>query len=47
MDVLVTSYEMAMIEKSVLTKIKWEYLIIDEAHRIKNNERIIKNCKII
>eukprot|EP01083_Nonionella_stella_P276217 938409_1 len=38
MDVLVTSYtyECAMIEKSALNKIKWEYLIIDEAHRIKN-----------
>lgn len=38
MDVMVTSYEMVLIEKSVLNKIQWEYMIIDEAHRIKNDE---------
>ncbi|VDN01321.1 unnamed protein product [Thelazia callipaeda] len=35
-DVLVTSYEMVLKEKSLLRKYFWQYLIIDEAHRIKN-----------
>lgn len=35
-DVLVTSYEGILKEKANLGKIPWEYLIIDEAHRIKN-----------
>lgn len=32
-DVLVTTYEVANIEKTALNKIGWRYLIIDEAHR--------------
>jgi SWI/SNF-related matrix-associated actin-dependent regulator of chromatin subfamily A member 5 len=35
-DVLVTSYEGLLKEKSKLGKVAWKYLIIDEAHRIKN-----------
>jgi len=35
-DALVTSYEGLLKEKGKLVKINWEYLIIDEAHRIKN-----------
>lgn len=35
-DVLVTSYEGILKCKGPLSKIKWKYLIIDEAHRIKN-----------
>jgi SNF2-related domain len=35
-DVLVTSYEGLLREKGKLGKIMWRYLIIDEAHRIKN-----------
>lgn len=37
-DVLVTSYEMILREKSHLKKFAWEYIIVDEAHRIKNEE---------
>lgn len=37
-DVLVTSYECILAEKSSLKKINWRYIIIDEAHRIKNDE---------
>lgn len=29
-DVLITSYEMVLREKSVLKKFAWEYIIIDE-----------------
>lgn len=35
-EVLITSYEGMLKEKGKLGKIDWKYLIIDEAHRIKN-----------
>ncbi|KAF2432908.1 chromatin-remodeling complex ATPase-like protein [Tothia fuscella] len=37
-DVCITSYEMILREKSHLKKFAWEYIIIDEAHRIKNED---------
>jgi SWI/SNF-related matrix-associated actin-dependent regulator of chromatin subfamily A member 5 len=37
-DVLLTSYEMAMAEKSALAKTKWHFIVIDEAHRLKNEK---------
>ncbi|KAF8572435.1 hypothetical protein P879_00003 [Paragonimus westermani] len=37
-DVLVTSYEMCIKEKAVLRKFHYMYVIIDEAHRIKNEK---------
>jgi SWI/SNF-related matrix-associated actin-dependent regulator of chromatin subfamily A member 5 len=35
-DVLVTTYEVANMEVGALCKFAWRYLVIDEAHRIKN-----------
>lgn len=40
-NVLVTTYEIVTIEKSVLKKFHWRYLIIDEAHRIKNEKSVL------
>ena len=37
-NVCITSYEIAIIEKSVFKKFNWRYLVIDEAHRIKNEK---------
>ena len=37
-DICVTSYEMCIKEKSVFKKFNWRYLVIDEAHRIKNEK---------
>jgi hypothetical protein len=37
-DVCVTSYEMVIREKSVFKKFNWRYIVIDEAHRIKNEK---------
>ncbi|XP_025201140.1 chromatin-remodeling complex ATPase chain Iswi [Melanaphis sacchari] len=37
-DVCITSYEMIIRERAVLRKIQWRYLVIDEAHRIKNEK---------
>ena len=47
-DVLVTSYEGMLKERSKLAKIKWRYLIIDEAHRIKNeNSSLSKAVRMV
>lgn len=35
-NVVVTTYEVCNIEKNCLGKFAWTYLIIDEAHRLKN-----------
>ena len=40
-DICITSYEICLIEKNFLGKINWQYLIIDEAHRIKNENSIL------
>ncbi|KAK7788863.1 hypothetical protein R5R35_007891 [Gryllus longicercus] len=37
-DVCITSYEMVIKEKSVFKKFNWRYMVIDEAHRIKNEK---------
>lgn len=37
-DVCITSYEMCIREKSVFKKFTWRYMVIDEAHRIKNEK---------
>ncbi|XP_031497207.1 ISWI chromatin-remodeling complex ATPase CHR11-like [Nymphaea colorata] len=40
-DVCVTSFEMAIKEKSCLRRFSWRYVIIDEAHRIKNENSLL------
>ncbi|GAB6025095.1 putative global transcription activator SNF2L2 [Chamberlinius hualienensis] len=39
--VLLTTYEYVNKDKSVLAKIRWKYMIIDEGHRMKNH-----HCKL-
>lgn len=43
-EVLITSYEMCLIETALLKKYKWHYLVIDEAHRIKNEKSLLSKC---
>jgi SWI/SNF-related matrix-associated actin-dependent regulator of chromatin subfamily A member 5 len=40
-DVVLTTYEMANMEKTRLSKFAWEYLIVDEAHRLKNESSVL------
>ncbi|KAJ2777432.1 chromatin remodeling complex Adenosinetriphosphatase [Coemansia javaensis] len=37
----ITTYEMCLICKSELRKIDWEYIVIDEAHRLKNENSML------
>ncbi|KJH48544.1 CHDCT2 domain protein [Dictyocaulus viviparus] len=36
--VLLTSYECINMDKAILSSIEWEALVVDEAHRLKNNQ---------
>ncbi|KAG9305927.1 hypothetical protein G9A89_016580 [Geosiphon pyriformis] len=40
-EVCITSYEMCLIEKAHLKKFAFQYIIIDEAHRIKNENSLL------
>ena len=40
-DVVLTTFETCIIEKSELMHMNYEYLILDEAQRIKNNESVL------
>eukprot|EP00607_Mallomonas_marina_P010165 CAMPEP_0182419294 /NCGR_PEP_ID=MMETSP1167-20130531/3704_1 /TAXON_ID=2988 /ORGANISM="Mallomonas Sp, Strain CCMP3275" /LENGTH=717 /DNA_ID=CAMNT_0024594119 /DNA_START=47 /DNA_END=2204 /DNA_ORIENTATION=- len=40
--VVVTSFEICMIDRFHLAKYHWQYIILDEGHRIKN-----RNCKLV
>ena len=37
-DIILTTFEIGIIEKAALRKIEYEMLILDEAHRIKNDQ---------
>ena len=46
-DVVCTTYEMAILEAAALRKFTWRYLVIDEAHRIKNeNSKLSKIVRL-
>jgi SNF2 family DNA or RNA helicase len=40
-NVCITSYEMCLIEKASLRKYSWKYIVVDEAHRIKNEHSVL------
>ena len=37
-NVVVTTYEYIMLDKSVLSQIDWQYIIVDEGHRMRNQK---------
>lgn len=41
MEVCVTSYEMCNTEKSALKKVPWQFVVVDEAHRLKNENSML------
>ncbi|KAI4813106.1 hypothetical protein KUCAC02_024454 [Chaenocephalus aceratus] len=46
--VVVTSFEIAMIDRKYLQRFQWKYLIVDEGHRIKNlNCRLVRELKLL
>jgi SNF2 family DNA or RNA helicase len=42
-NVLLISYEYVMLDKGDLSKIEWNYIIVDEGHRIKNRNSKLSN----
>ena len=44
-DTCITSYEMVIREKAVFKKFAWRYIVIDEAHRIKNEKSKVSEKK--
>lgn len=40
--IVITSFEIAMIDRAHLEKYVWQYIILDEGHRIKN-----RNCRLL
>ncbi len=40
-DILVTTFEMASKEKAALKRVEWEFFIVDEAHRLKNENSLL------
>ncbi|XP_061767045.1 lymphoid-specific helicase isoform X2 [Nerophis ophidion] len=46
--VVITSFEIAMIDRKFLQRCQWKYLIVDEGHRIKNlNCRLVRELKML
>uniref|UniRef100_A0A3B5REU3 Proliferation-associated SNF2-like protein n=1 Tax=Xiphophorus maculatus TaxID=8083 RepID=A0A3B5REU3_XIPMA len=46
--VVITSFEISMIDRKFLQHLQWKYLIVDEGHRIKNlNCRLVRELKML
>ena len=37
-EALITTYELVLKDANTLSRVNWNYLIVDEAHRLKNND---------
>ena len=46
-DTLLTTYEVILKDRAVLSKIKWSYLMVDEAHRLKNCEASLYTALLV
>jgi len=49
-QVLLTSYELISIDQATLSSVEWQILVVDEAHRLKNNQskffKVLNSYKI-
>jgi SWI/SNF-related matrix-associated actin-dependent regulator of chromatin subfamily A member 5 len=46
MDICITSYEICVAESRRLNRINWQFLILDEAHRLKDvNSRLSQSLR--
>lgn len=45
--VLLTSYELISIDVATLSSVFWEVLVVDEAHRLKNNQSKVRTDKLL
>jgi len=43
-NVLVTTYELVRTEATKLKKVPWQYLVVDEGHRLRNNSSKLSVC---
>jgi chromodomain-helicase-DNA-binding protein 1 len=44
-EVILTTYELVLKDAKVLSQVKWSYLMVDEAHRLKNSESALYQVK--
>lgn len=44
--VLLTSYELISIDTALLGSVNWDVLVVDEAHRLKNNQSKVSLCRL-
>lgn len=42
--ILLTSYELITIDQAILGSVTWACLVVDEAHRLKNNQSKVRQC---
>ena len=40
-DVLLTNYEIINVDSTTLNSIDWAVLVVDEAHRLKNQQSLV------
>lgn len=40
-EVVISSYEIVIREKAALRKVAWQYIVVDEAHRLKNENSLL------
>lgn len=46
--IIITSYEIIMSDAKFMKHVKWDYLVVDEGHRLKNcNCRLIRELKTL
>ncbi len=44
-EVLITTFELVLKDAPTLGKVKWNYLMVDEAHRLKNHEAALYQAR--